>query len=110
MKTQPMPVDIVVDLKKRQVKIIWQDGHESSYTLDKLRQSCPCAMCHDVRQKAQADPLFVFNANMSQTSSDLEPQNPVQLVGQYALQFSWVDGHNTGIYTYPFLRELSQQE
>jgi len=27
-------------------------------------------------------------------------------VGQYALGMSWGDGHNTGIYTFDFLREL----
>jgi DUF971 family protein len=30
----------------------------------------------------------------------------VSPVGNYALQFGWSDGHNTGIYTFDYLREL----
>jgi DUF971 family protein len=36
---------------------------------------------------------------------DLELRR-VQLVGQYALQFEWADGHHTGIYSFEFLRDL----
>ena len=33
---------------------------------------------------------------------------PIRLspVGRYALQFEWSDGHDSGIYTYEYLREL----
>ena len=30
-----------------------------------------------------------------------------EIVGGYALQPAWGDGHGTGIYSYPFLRRLS---
>ena len=30
----------------------------------------------------------------------------VSPVGNYALQFSWSDGHDTGIYTFDYLRKL----
>jgi DUF971 family protein len=30
----------------------------------------------------------------------------IELVGQYALQFEWSDGHHTGIYSFEYLREL----
>jgi DUF971 family protein len=30
----------------------------------------------------------------------------VELVGQYALQFEWSDGHRTGIYSFERLRQL----
>lgn len=29
-----------------------------------------------------------------------------ELVGRYALQIFWSDGHSTGIYTFPYLREI----
>jgi DUF971 family protein len=28
-------------------------------------------------------------------------------VGQYALQFVWSDGHSAGLYTFAYLREMS---
>jgi DUF971 family protein len=31
-----------------------------------------------------------------------------EVVGRYALHFSWSDGHREGIYTFDFLRELAQ--
>jgi DUF971 family protein len=33
----------------------------------------------------------------------------VEPVGSYALRIYWNDGHNTGIYTWEFLRELSEK-
>ncbi|RKU11514.1 hypothetical protein C6501_12470, partial [Candidatus Poribacteria bacterium] len=34
----------------------------------------------------------------------------IQRVGRYAIQLMWSDGHKTGIYTFTFLRELSDSE
>jgi DUF971 family protein len=33
-----------------------------------------------------------------------------QVVGRYALNFQWSDGHAEGIYTFDFLRQLCQCE
>jgi len=30
----------------------------------------------------------------------------ISAVGNYAIQFQWKDGHNTGIYTFDYLRAL----
>ena len=32
----------------------------------------------------------------------------IQRVGRYAVRLAWSDGHRTGIYTFEFLRELSE--
>ena len=39
-----------------------------------------------------------------EVSDDIQPLD-IQLVGRYALQFSWNDGHATGIYPFEVLRE-----
>jgi len=31
----------------------------------------------------------------------------MEVVGGYAVSFSWADGHSTGIYSYDYLRSLS---
>ena len=31
----------------------------------------------------------------------------VELVGQYALQFEWTDGHRTGIFAFEYLRDIA---
>ena len=32
----------------------------------------------------------------------------LSLVGRYAINFRWSDGHDTGIYSFRYLRELSE--
>ncbi len=41
-------------------------------------------------------------------ASDTKPIGPVraELVGRYAVQIFWNDGHSTGIYTFDYLRSL----
>ena len=34
--------------------------------------------------------------------------NSIQTVGNYALQLIWGDGHQTGIYTFDYLREICE--
>jgi DUF971 family protein len=46
----------------------------------------------------------------------LEPKNvsedltisDVSIVGRYALNFRWSDGHDTGIYSFQYLREVCE--
>lgn len=80
--------------------IEWTDGHKGIYPVRSLRQHCPCAACVDEwsgkpRIDPEDIPLLVR----------LEDVNPV---GRYAIQFSWSDGHSTGIYSFPFLRKICQ--
>jgi len=77
--------------------IVWSDGHRSTYRWGALRANCPCAVCvqrggHPPRPLP--DPLPA-----------LRPMQ-VERVGAYALRFVWPDGHRTGIYPFPLLREV----
>jgi DUF971 family protein len=42
-------------------------------------------------------------------SDELRIEN-VELVGRYALTFRWSDGHDTGIYSFRYLREICEGE
>jgi DUF971 family protein len=110
------PVDIRVD-KKRLLYVEWRDGHKSRYPLGYLRKICPCATCNDLRQKlSEPKPAphagggFVGLTVLPDTapkavgSSEIREVNPV---GRYALQFEWGDGHDSGIYSFDFLRAES---
>lgn len=46
--------------------------------------------------------------NASSISDELEIKD-LSLVGRYALNFRWSDGHETGIYSFRYLRELCEQ-
>ena len=80
--------------------IQWSDGHKGVYPVRFLRQRCPCAACTDewtgeLRLKPDDVPLLI-------RLEDVEP------VGRYALQFKWSDGHDSGIYSFTFLRKICQ--
>ena len=82
----------------QQTDITWNDGHFSSYPSWYLRENCTCASCVDEftgkRKVGHGD-----------IPSNLERED-VSLVGNYALQFKWSDGHDTGIYVFEYLRSL----
>ena len=92
------------------LQIVWKDGHESEYTYPYLRRLCPCAECSTIRHRGQdvhslfgpdglGDPDQIF------VPADIQPTN-LELVGRYAIQFTWSDGHSTGIYSFETLREI----
>lgn len=85
--------------------IKWDDGHESLYLYEDLRQICPCATCRKLRAKSRTGKLpFKKKIPMGSGTTDIKPVN-IESVGHYALKFHWNDKHDTGIYTYEFLRE-----
>jgi DUF971 family protein len=102
---QRTPTDIEVDVKKREVRITWADEYQSIYPFDYLRKICPCAVCNE--QRSSQDPLRVLRPDQVVTRADLQAGHPVEMVGNYALQFYWADGHSTGLYAFDFLRRSS---
>jgi len=79
---------------ERVVRITWNDTHVSAYPFAYLRGWCPCAAC----QGHGNEPRYIHADN-----TDLVKISPV---GTYALSFVWGDGHDTGIYSYRWLRQL----
>ena len=90
------------------MEIEWKDGHRSSYPFVFLRDACPCALCDEERDKVGRQPgeapqlapgaLPMFKATAKPTGAEG--------VGKYAIRFSWTDGHDLGIYSWAFLREV----
>ena len=81
-----------------QLGIIWNDKHHSLYSVRKLRLDCRCANCVDewTREK---------KIDEAKIPGDVRPVR-METVGRYALRIDWSDGHNTGIYTFKYLREI----
>lgn len=87
-----------IDIKEKEMRIVWDDGRTSIVTMQKLRQSCPCASCvHELTGEKILDdskiPDTIFCAKA-------EP------VGHYALALHFSDGHSTGIYSFKLLYSL----
>ncbi|MCY3832549.1 MAG: DUF971 domain-containing protein [Chloroflexi bacterium] len=102
------PTHITVDKAKSQLEIVWDDGLVSRYPLAHLREACPCVECRGGHAKmglANApDDILKLSPRRSYAITGLSA------VGNYALQPSWDDGHQTGIYTWEYLRLLSPEQ
>jgi len=90
------------------VEVLWKDGHQSRFGFEFLRHACPCAHCKDKREKAGRKPGEKPPAPAALLPL-YEPKplpERVEMVGHYALRFVWNDGHQEGLYSWPWLREL----
>lgn len=81
-----------------ELKITWADEKVCAYDAARLRRACPCAQCvnewtgeRTLKPEAISDEIRI---------------NDISIVGRYALNFRWSDGHETGIYSFQFLRDL----
>jgi len=91
---------------KSALEIMWEDDTKSLIGLKYLRDECPCATCkgETVLFKTYRPP-----ANKMITPEMYIIKN-IETVGEYAIQVTWKDGHNTGIFTYEYLRELDKDQ
>ena len=90
------------------LSIQWSDGAQSRYDLEALRGSCPCAICRDARDTPTSDDL-VLNVLSAEAVSATGEAKKFELVGRYGLRIEWADGHDHGIYTFDFFRELDAE-
>ncbi|MGD0921583.1 MAG: DUF971 domain-containing protein [Terriglobia bacterium] len=98
---QPNPTKIRLAGGNDALTIEWSDGHLSVYPYRYLRDKCPCANCSELgaRTPAADNPFPMLGAK------PLTPEH-AELVGRYALQIYWTDGHSAGIYSFEYLREI----
>ncbi len=90
------------------MEIEWKDGHRSTYSFVFLRDACPCALCDDERSKSgrkPGDPMQPVAGALPMFKAMARPTE-VEGVGKYAIRFVWNDGHQHGIYSWEYLREV----
>jgi DUF971 family protein len=87
-----------------ELAVAWSDGVENFFPLEVLRRHCPCAVC-----QGEADVMGNVERPQNTLNSGSYTLKAVQNVGGYALQLLWGDGHNTGLYSFLYLRELGAQ-
>ena len=81
----------------------WDDGSESFVSLEVLRRACPCAGCKgemDIMGNLYKNPEKPYAANAFELVK-------IELVGGYAIQPVWADGHNTGIFSFEYLQRAA---
>jgi DUF971 family protein len=94
------PTEISQESNAR-LRITWADGRACEYDASTLRRACPCAQC--------VDEWTGERTLKPQAVSDEVQIGDVTIVGRYALNFRWSDGHETGIYSFQYLRDLCER-
>ena len=103
MSAQPTKLEITAD---KRLRITWSDGQIREYSVQELRDSCPCATCREKRS-APPSPATILPIL---SPGEVQPLRITAMdpVGHYAYSIHFSDGHDTGIYTLESLRELGQ--
>jgi DUF971 family protein len=94
------PVQILEE-SDSELKITWSDDAETRYNAANLRRGCPCAGCVNEwtgERMLKAD-----------TVADNMTFSHISIVGRYALNFHFSDGHETGIFSFKYLREIGEK-
>lgn len=85
-----------------ELAIAWNDGTEDYFPLEALRRACPCAGC--CGEPDAMGNLIKPEVIYRPTSFDLRGWH---FVGGYALQLVWADGHDSGLYSFTYLRKVA---
>ncbi len=85
-----------------ELALVFSGGREAYLPLDHLRRACPCAMC-----QGEPDALGrLVKPAVSHGPRSFELKG-WSLVGGYAIQFTWGDGHDSGLYSHTYLERLA---
>ncbi len=92
---------VTIDVKETVLNIVWDDGHVSKYSNKDLREQCQCALC-----SGESGVFDKHYAGIKQKINDKICPTEFRPVGRYGLNIVWNDGHDAGVYTYDYLRNL----
>lgn len=86
-----------------ELALAWSDGVEDYIALEVFRRACPCAMC-----QGEPDAFGRVSRPKSSYTDTSFTVNQIEQIGGYALKPYWADGHQTGIFSYDYLRKIGQ--
>lgn len=86
----------------REIAIRWNDGTESYHPMELLRANSPSA-----ENQGETDLLGKRIGGSDRTDFTGVSVTRWDIIGGYAIQFTFSDGHNTGIFSYELLRKLN---
>lgn len=98
---------VKIDLKKdRGLTVAWSDGTSSYYSIAYLRKHSPSAEMRQLREQQAANPLAILPSKLANATAATLTAVDAELVGNYAIRIRFSDGHDTGIYSWAYLREI----
>lgn len=97
-----------LDLKKdRGLTVEWPDGTTSYFPVAYLRRMSPSADMRQLRDEMARNPLTVIPGG-GRTPGPLVAES-AELVGNYAIKIRFSDGHDSGIFSWRYLREIDPE-
>lgn len=94
------PSDVKAHQAEQILELVWPDGAVDRLPYRYLRAECPCASCRDEWSGERIIHIEDVREEIKLVG--------LEMVGNYAIQPSWNDGHSSGIYTWELLREAAQ--
>jgi DUF971 family protein len=95
----PAPTEIKYHKRSRELEVRFPDGMNGRLSAELLRVHSPSA---EVKGHGAGEGMLVTGKE-SVAIARIEP------VGRYAVRLVFDDGHDTGLYTWPFLYELCSE-
>jgi len=93
-----------IELIGNEVAIAWSDGAETYFSMEKLRAFSPSA-----ENVGERDLLGrQIGGHRGPREFPGVTVTGWRLIGGYAVQFDFSDGHNTGLYGFDFLKKLAE--
>jgi len=103
IQQSPAHLDLARD---RGLTVHWPDGTKSFYPIAYLRRMSPSAEARTLREQLAKNPLTVLP-----NTGDGKPltATSAELVGNYAVRIRFSDGHDTGLYSWDYLRQIDPE-
>ena len=98
--TTPWPTEIRLAADKATLNVAFEDGRKFALPAELLRVMSPSA---EVQGHSAAQRVTVAGKRNVRISN-------VTAVGNYAVQITFSDGHNTGYYRWSYLHDLGERE
>lgn len=99
MPIQPAPSSI--ELIGNEVAIIWPDGRDDYYPMEALRALSPSA-----ENMGEPDIFGKIRGGDPRTEFPGVRVDGHEIVGNYAVRFIFSDGHQTGLFSFPYLLRI----
>lgn len=96
------PVDVVVQ-RDTGLTITFIDDVVAEFNLVELRLACPCATCRSLREQGED----VWPRPGSPTPLRIDD---AEFHGAWGINFTWNDGHATGIFPFETLRAWADHQ
>jgi DUF971 family protein len=109
----PLPITMTLERAGAgRLRIVWSDGERRMYRAAELRKACPCATCREKRSAAAEEPDNKPRGLPILKAAEAKPLEVVSMspVGNYAYNIAFSDEHDSGLFTFEFLRTLGQIE